>query len=92
MRFAAGNVDLYFESVLSTVYFESAQFPGIGGVLFLPVNNQVEFPKTIVNYRLIACSLLLSPMTGTQLEMQRGAVKKCVTEREKKGFMAELET
>ena len=85
MRFAAGNFYLYFESVLSTVYFESAQFPGIGGVLFLPVNNQVEFPKTIVNYRVIACSLLLSPMTGTQLEMQRGAVKKRVTER-KKGF------
>ena len=64
MRFAAGNFDLYFESVLSTVYFESAQFPGIWGVLFLPVNNQVEFSKTVVNDKVVACSLLLSPMTG----------------------------
>ena len=28
-----------------------------------------------------SCFLLLSPMTGTQLAMQGGAVKKCVTER-----------
>ena len=89
MRFAAGNFDLYFESVLSTVYFESAHFPGILGVPW-PLNNQVEFTKKIANYK-----VLLSAAQPNDRNTTCNAARGCQEmwdRKGKKGFAAELET